>query len=67
MSCSIHMRWKKGQGQSIDMTIGVQDVLGIMQVTSTLFKTLTNFTLEELDELASQVVPTIKARARSAS
>jgi hypothetical protein len=61
------MRWKKGQGQSIDMTIGVQDVLGIMQVTSTLFKTLTNFTLEELDELASQVVPTIKARARSAS
>jgi len=36
------MRWKKGHGQSIDMTIGVQDVLGIMQATSTLFKTLTN-------------------------
>jgi hypothetical protein len=34
-------------------TIGVWDVLGTMRTTRTLFKTLTNFTLEELDELAS--------------
>jgi hypothetical protein len=37
----------------------------MMQATLTLFKTLTNFTLEEVDELACQVVPTIKAHARS--
>ncbi len=29
MICSIHMKWKKGEGgQSVDLTIGVQDVLG---------------------------------------
>jgi hypothetical protein len=39
--------------------------LGTMRTTRTLFKTLTNFTLEELDELASWVVPTIGAHARS--
>jgi hypothetical protein len=65
------MRWKKGGGgggecQSIDLTIGVWDVLGTMQVTSKLFKTLTNFTFEELDELASSMVPTIRAHAKSA-
>jgi hypothetical protein len=51
--------------QSVDPTIGVWDVLGTMQATPTLFKTLTNFTLEEFDELVSQVVPTIRAHARS--
>jgi hypothetical protein len=36
-------------GQSTDPTVGVRYVLGTMRATSTLFKTLTNFTLEEFD------------------
>jgi hypothetical protein len=28
MIFSIHIRWKNGGGQSMDLTIGVQDVLG---------------------------------------
>jgi hypothetical protein len=47
MTCSFHMRWKKREGQFVDPTIGVQNVLGIMQITLTLFKILTNFTLKE--------------------
>jgi hypothetical protein len=38
------MRWKKGRGQSVNP---------MMLATPTLFKTLTNFALEEFDELAS--------------
>jgi hypothetical protein len=53
------------RGQSTDPTVGVQYVLGTMQTTSTLFKTLTNFTLEEFDKLASQVVLAIRAHVRS--
>ncbi len=67
MICSIHMTWKKGGGQSINPTlgVGVQDVLGTMRATLPLFKTLTNFTLTKFDELASHVLPTIKAHFRS--
>jgi hypothetical protein len=36
-----------------------------MQATLTLFKSLTNFTLEEFDKLTFQVVLMIKAHARS--
>jgi len=36
----------------VDPIIGVWDVLGTMRTTPTLLKTLTNFTLEEFDELA---------------
>jgi hypothetical protein len=50
---------EEGVGQSVDPTIGVQDVLSAMQATPNLFKTLTDFTLEEFDELASLVVGTI--------
>jgi hypothetical protein len=52
-------------GQFVDPTVGVRYVLGTMQATSTLFKTLTNFTLEEFDKLASEVVPTIIAHVTS--
>ncbi len=45
--------------------VGVWDVLGTMQATPALFKTLTNITLEVFDELASRVVPTIRAHVRS--
>ncbi len=36
--------------QSMDQIVGVCDVLGPMQITLTLFQTLTNFTLEEFDK-----------------
>jgi len=49
----------------MDSTVGVQDVLGTISATSTLFKISTNFKLEEFDKLAFQVVPTIKAHVRS--
>jgi hypothetical protein len=47
------------------LIIGVRDVLGMMRTTPTLFKTLTNFTLEEFDELAYRMVSAIIAHARS--
>ncbi len=66
MICSIHMKWKiGGGGQYVDPTVGVWYVLGTMWTTSTLFKTLTNFTLEEFYKLVSQVVPTITIHVKS--
>jgi len=52
-------------GQFVDPTVGVRYVLGTLWATLALIKTLTNFTLEEFDKLASPVVPTIRAHARS--
>jgi hypothetical protein len=54
---------KEGAGQSMDLGMGVQYVLATMWATLRLFKTLTNFTLEEFDELATLVVPTIERHA----
>ncbi len=55
-----------GSGQSMDPTIGVQNVLATMHATPTLFKNLTNFIAIEFEELASFVVPnTINSYARS--
>lgn len=51
--------------QSMDPIIGVHDVLGIMQITLVLFKTLANFTLEIFDELHSWIIPTIMAHVKS--
>jgi len=65
MICSIHIKWKKEGGRSINPTLGVQDVLGMMWATLALFKSMINLTLEEFDELASHVIPTIEAHARS--
>jgi hypothetical protein len=53
------MRWRRGE--ICGLTIGVYDVFDIMGHTPTLVKSLMNFTLEEFDKLASQMVPTIKA------
>jgi hypothetical protein len=50
-----------GAKQSVDHTIGVQDVLTTMQTTLSLFKTLTNFILPEFEELIVLIVPTIKS------
>jgi hypothetical protein len=41
-----HEMEKGGQG-FVDLTIGVQLLWGIMQITLTLFKFLTNFTLKD--------------------
>ncbi len=40
---------EEGVGQSVDPTVGVQDVLNTMRTTPNLFKTLTNFTLAKFD------------------
>jgi hypothetical protein len=54
-----------GMGQYVYPTIGVWHVLGSIQATLTLLKALANFTLEEFDKLAFQVVPTIETHAKS--
>jgi len=53
-----------GAKQSVDHTIGVQDVLTTMQPTLNLFKTLTNFILPKFEELIVLVIPTIKSHVR---
>jgi hypothetical protein len=47
---------EEGVGQYVNPNVGVRNVLIIMRITSTIFKTLTNFTMEEFDELAFLVV-----------
>jgi hypothetical protein len=47
--------------QSVNHTIGVGDVLATMWTTPSLFKTLTNFTLQKFEELVALVVPTIES------
>ena len=44
---------------------GVCNILGSMRSTLGLFKVLTNFSIEEFDELCTIVCPTIIANARS--
>jgi len=61
----ISLQIEEGVNQSMDLIIGVHDVLGIMWITLTLFKTLTNFTLEKFDELHSWIIPTIIAHVKS--
>jgi hypothetical protein len=43
----------------MNLIVNVQ-VLGIMQITSSLFKSLMNFTIKKFDKLAFQMVPTLK-------
>jgi hypothetical protein len=43
----------------VNLIISVQ-VLGIMQTTSSLFESLMNFTIKKFDDLAFQMVPTLK-------
>jgi len=53
--------FKLGLGQSVNHTIGVWDVLTIMWTTPSLFKTLTNYTLQKFEESVALVVPTIES------
>jgi hypothetical protein len=60
-----HEMEEGGGGQYVNPTIGVLNVLGTMWATLTIFKTLTNFTLEEFDKFVSWMVSTIRAHAKS--
>jgi hypothetical protein len=52
-------------GQSINLNVGVWDILMTMRAIPSLFKSLTNFTLGEFEELVQLVVPTIISHAKS--
>ncbi len=54
---------KEGVGHSMDLGVGVRDVLAIMQATPRSFKTSTNFTLAEFDKLALLIASTIVCHA----
>jgi hypothetical protein len=54
---------KEGVGHSMDSSVGVWDVFSTIQATSSLFKTLTDFTLAEFDELTLLMTPTIVRHA----
>jgi hypothetical protein len=49
----ISLEMEEGVNQSMNPIVGVHDVFGTMQITLALFKTLTNFTLENFDEIHS--------------
>ena len=57
--------WNHGGQDSVNPQEDVRDVLGSMRSTPGLFKVLTNFSIEEFDELCSILCPTIIANARS--
>ena len=51
--------------QSVNKREGVRDVLATMKATPSLFRTLTNFTVDEFELLCQRVVPVIATHARS--
>jgi hypothetical protein len=55
---------EEGACQSLDLSVGVQDVLVNMWAMLRLFKTLTNFTFTKFDDLVALVVHTIVTPAR---
>ena len=57
--------WDHGGQDLVNPHEGVHDILGSMRSTPGLFKVLTNFSIEEFDELCTIVCPTIIANARS--
>ena len=57
--------WDHGNQDSVNPHEGMCDVLGSMKSTPGLFKTLTNFSVQEFDELCHIVCPTTSAHARS--
>lgn len=61
---SHEMEELKGKGGTLNLIIGVQDVFGTLWATLALIKSLTNFTLEEFDDWASWVIPTIRSHVR---
>jgi hypothetical protein len=59
------MQLEEGCAQSVDLNIGVQNVLMTMQAMPSFFKSLTNFSLIEFEELAQLTIPTIIGHVRS--
>jgi hypothetical protein len=59
------MELEEGGGQFVDPNIGMQHVLSTMRTMLGLFKSLTNFSLTEIEELAQLVVSTIIGHVRS--
>jgi hypothetical protein len=51
--------------QSVNKDVGVRDVLATMKATPSLFRSLTNFTVEEFELLCQRVAPVIATHARS--
>jgi len=49
----ISLQMEVGVNQSMDPIVGIHDVLGTMRIILALFKTFTNFMLENFDELHS--------------
>jgi hypothetical protein len=60
-------KWDDNGQQSVNPLRGVRDMLGWLKETPCMFKTLTNFTLVEFEELCTLVCPTIAGNARSTS
>ena len=56
--------WEHGRHDFVNPYEGVRDVLGSMRSTPDLFKVLTNFSVEEFDDLCRILCPTISAHAR---
>jgi hypothetical protein len=57
--------WEEGGQQSVNPNIGVRDMLAWLKETPGMFKTMTNFTLPEFEELCTTVCPFITGNARS--
>ena len=57
--------WKHGRHDLVNPHEGVRDVLGSMKSTLGLFKVLTNFSIQEFDELCQIVCPTISSHVQS--
>ena len=53
--------------QSVNTRIGLRDLLAWLKETPGMFKTITNITLSEFEELCSLVCPLIAGNARSTS
>ena len=57
--------WKDGRQDSVNPREGVRDVLRSMRSTLGLFKVLTNFSIQEFNELYQMVCPTITTHGQS--
>ena len=57
--------WEDDGQQSVNMRVGLWDLLAWLKETPGMFKTITNFTLPEFEELRSLVCPLIARNARS--
>jgi hypothetical protein len=59
--------WEDGGQQSVNPNVGVCDMLAWLKETPGMFKTMTNFTLPEFEELCTAVCPLIAGKTRSTS